>query len=161
MLVLPLNVQHIIYKKLHKLHLSEVHRDIKQNVVKPEQYVLSLKRRFLKTEQCWRSNPDYSPDDNLDPIWNLQRYRKKAIETYTIKLLGSRHYALNKIGNVTYNSVNDDDIVEELRDGTVSMDLYLEKSLCEMRYNYNVSHKYEITNQLRKLSDLALCELHC
>ena len=155
----PACIEFIIFNKLHNICIQHVHKELKEHVVRPEQYSLALKRMTSDPTRTWRSNMDYSHDTNLKDIWNWQRYMKKAIEKYSIKLLGYKHYALNKIGYNSYRYGIGIDIVDDLHDVIVSLDYYLEKSLYETSDSYNITHTYKITNQIRMVADLALAEL--
>ena len=158
--VLPEHIEQIIFKKVHEIHLKDVNDNIKENVVKSEKYELALLRMYSDRQRTWRINLDYSPDRTLKDVWNWQRYMKKAIEKYTIKLIGSKQYAMNKIGDNNYGYSVDCNLIEDISDGITSLDFYLEKSLCETSHNYMRSHKYEHCNHLRMVADILLCEMY-
>ena len=147
-----------IYMKLHRINLEEVHKELVGRIVKIEKYTMALKKMYC-ADRCWRTNRDYVPDESLSNMWNWQRYMSKAIDKYIIKLIGYKHYAMNKIGDRELSYSDNFNIVAELKDGVVSFDLLHEKSLGETDYTYKKTHQYEITNQIRMLAELCLCEI--
>lgn len=156
---LPPEIMDCVYKTLHNQYMKDLSLEIELHIIKPELYQLSIERMIGRIDRSWKTNSDYTIDDNICDLWNWQKYRQKAIHKYYIKLLGYQQYSKNKIQNFDVGHIENFNLLEELKDGTLSLDTLLEESLFESTLNYGTVHKYEYTNQLRMLSELCIIEL--
>jgi len=157
---LPNEIIDNIYDSLHHQYMKDLSKEIKSKIIKSEVYQLSIKRMMTRVDRSWKLNKYFTVDDHICDLWNWQKYMQKAIHKYYIKILGYQQYSVNKIKNSCVGYLEGFDLLEELNDGLLSLDTLLDESLCENSENYDISHKYEFTNQLRMLSELCLLEFH-
>ena len=158
--ILPNELLDHVYGTLHKQYMKDLAKEIQSKIIRPEVYQLSITRMMVRIDRNWKTNRDFTINDNISDLWNWQKYMQKAIHKYYIKLLGYEQYSINKIQNYEVEYLQYFNLLDELKDGMLSLDILLEESLSENIQNYGITHNFEFTHQLRMLSELSLIELH-